>query len=492
MGWFQQLRRRVGEALIGGGWSDTIDAEEVGYRRLTGRSGPRDLDPLSQEQMLKVCRWLYDAHPMAGWIIDHRVGLICGDEVGFSVEVDPEQHGGEEAAAKIAARIKRRLESAWDSPNFSIRYRADEIFTSFLVDGELCLPVAGENEIDGLPQLDMTNTAEIKAVELLPGSGLVAETVVLKPKTATGEDRRLRIVRLNPETGLLEGECFFFRHSRLANAVRGRSDLIRQADWLDLLDQQMFARADKAIIANSLVFDIALKGAGQPEIDKKREELRRAPLNKPGTHYVHNDQEALQMVTADLHSEDATNEMKHLQNFILGSKSVPESWFGGGGEVTRTTAGEQNDVALMVLRRDRKMVRTILGTILNYAYDRLSSQQPSLYPPRAAGVLIEPDLPPLDEKDISRLGGVVQNIVAALAQAIVEGLISRQTARATLLHIIDRLGVPVDPDTEKAQIDREAESDELTKMARAQQMAASRLGDPPAEAAPDAEDDEAA
>lgn len=476
--WVGQQVKRVAEALLGGGWStggETYD--EPGYRRLTdgSRYGPRDLEPLSQEKALKIARWQYDAHAMAGWAIDHRVGLIIGDELGFSVEVDHLHLGmDEEKARDLEQRIKRRLEAFWNSPVFSIRFRADELITSLLVDGELLLPIASKNEIDGLPQLDMADTARIERVVPLAGSGLVVDEVVLR--TPPGEpEKRLKVIRYDPQAQRYAGEAFFFRYSRIANALRGRPSLLRQADWFDIADQGMFARADKAAIANAHVLDVTLKNAGQPEVDKKAAELRANPPTNPGTVRVHNDAEEWKFIAPDLQAEDATAEMAFFRNFILGTMGFPESWFGGGGEVTRTTAGEQNDIALMQLRRDRKLVRQIFGTMLHFAYDHLAAAQKA-FPSRAkGGITIKPDLPPLDEKDISRLGGIVQNVVAALVDGIDKQLISHDTARQVLLHIVDRLGVSVDPDDDKRRIEAEQTlRDELFKGQQLMQAAAAR------------------
>lgn len=477
--WAGRQAKRVAEALLGGGWLDDAGDDMTGYRRLTdgSRYGPRDLEPLSQEKALKIARWQYDSHAMAGWAIDHRVGLIIGDELGFSVEVNAAHLKlTDEEARALEQRIKARLEAFWDSPVFSIRYRADELFTSFLVDGELLMPLSFSNPIDGLPQLDMADTARIKGLKMAAGSGLVVEGVVLKPPMPGEADPEFDVVRFNPAVQRYEGEAFFFRHSRIANAQRGRPALLRQADWFDIMDQVMFARADKAGLLNAMVWDVTLKGAGQPDIEKKAAEIRKNPPTNPGSVRVHNDAEEWKAVTPDLQAEDASAEMAAFRNFLLGTMGMPESWFGGGGEVTRTTAGEQNDIALMQLRRDRKLVRWIFGTMLHFAYDAVSAKQPTLFPPRAkGGLVIKPDLPPLDEKDISRLGGVVQNVVAALEAAIERKLCSYDTARKVLLHLVDRLGVPVDPDDDKARIDAEKKDGTYDDLHRGQQLMADAL-----------------
>lgn len=468
---------RLAEALIGHGWTATDTSDEVGYRRLTdgSRYGPRDLEPLSQEQALKIARWQYDAHAMAGWAIDHRVGLIIGDELGFSVEVNAAALSlTPEAARELEQRIKTRLDAFWNSPVFSIRYRADELFTSFLVDGEILLPISSTNEVDGLPQLDMADTARIARLEMAEGSGLVVDAVVLK--TPPGEpEQSLSVVRFDPSTQRYRGDALFFRHARIANAQRGRPALLRQADWFDIADQLMFARVDKAALLNAMTWDVTLKNAGQPEVEKKAAEIRKNPPTNPGSVRVHNDAEEWKAITPNLQAEDASAEMGFIQNFILGSMGMPESWFGGGGSTTRTTAGEQNDIALMQLRRDRKLVRWIFGTMLHFAYDHLAASQPGVFPARVRGITLVPDLPPLDEKDISRLGGVVQNVEAALEAAVERKLCSHDTARKVFLHIVDRLGVPVDPDDDRTRMETEDKDGTYDDLHRGQQLMADAL-----------------
>ena len=466
--------RRIAEGFLGLSFASVDPDYEPGYRRLTGRGG-RDLDPLSQEQMLRVCRFLYDSNPLASWIVDQRVDLVLGDELGYSVEVDGTALTLDATAkAALEAAIKTALDRFWDHPAFSIRFRADELLTSFMVDGELCLPVAAVNAVDGIPTLDFIDAALIERVVPLNGSAIIFDRVELKVDPAA-PPKSLQVIRFNPTSGRLEGECFYHRNSRLANSMRGRSELLRQADWCDALDQFLFARADRATLLNSMIWDVTLKGANEAQVLAKKAEINKHPPTKPGSYRIHNESEEWKAVTPDLGAGDATDEVKLLRNYILGSKSMPESWFSDGGEVTRTTAGEQNDVALMALRRLRKVTMMIFRSLLEFAYDQLSAKQSGKYPARSRGIALIPDLPPLAERDISRLGGVIQNIQASLDAAVQQQQISARTSRKVFLHVIDRLGVPVDPDDEVRQIDAEQKDVTLQKTEEANRLAADRL-----------------
>lgn len=456
-GWLQNVRRRIGEAI--GGFdmaSMAVDADDDLYRRLSDRKGTRDLTPMERERALKLCRYLYDSNPLGGWLIDGRVDLLLGDELGFSVEVDATSLDLDaEKAAELVRRIKAKLARFWDHPAHNLRMRADEYITAYMLDGELCLPVAGKNDVDGVPELDFIDSSLIGRVAPVAGSSLVFGSVVLKAEPGK-EPKSLEVVRFNSSKGILEGECFYFRNSRIPNAMRGRPEILRQADWIDSLDQFLFSRADRAPLMNSLLWDVTLNGAHDGEIKKRSDELRKEGPVRPGTTRVHNERETWAAVVPNLNSADASDEAKLLRNYILGSKSIPESWYAEGGDVNRATAGEQSDVALMALRAWRRRVRLIFGTILEYAYDSIHEKAPNDFPARRDGVRLKVDLPPLAERDISRLGGVVQNVVASLEVAVARGLISQRTAQKVFLHIVDRLGVPVDPDDEASQIEAEA------------------------------------
>jgi hypothetical protein len=219
--------------------------------------------------MLRVCRYLYDAQPLAKWLIDMVVDLILGDEIGYSVEINAKRlEISDEEKTDLEDEIKRVLDRFWEHPNFNIRFRADELITAYRLDGELCLPIASTNEIDGVPGLDFLDASQIAGVDPVPGSSLVPGVVRLN--TAPGAPpRTLSVVMLNPTTQRLEGECFYFGNSSIPNSMRGRSELLGVADWIDTLDQFLFARADRANFMNYFLYDVTLKTSNETLVKKR-------------------------------------------------------------------------------------------------------------------------------------------------------------------------------------------------------------------------------
>lgn len=460
---------RVAESLGASGAGTQFD-DEAGYRRLSGRE-LRDLNPMDRDRMVKLSHFLYDSNPLAQWLIEQPINLILGDELGFSVEVNAKLAKLEpDKAAELEREIKLQLSRFWDHPAFPIRTRADELIVGLKVSGELCLPIASRNEVDGLPVIDYLDSELIADVQAVKGSSITPDLVVPKTKDLTpGTPKKI----IRQRDGVLEGEVFFWRNSRLPNSMRGRTELHRLADWIDGLDQFLFTRVDRAVLANNVVHDVELTGASEAQVKAKAAEIRKSPPTKPGSIRVHNEREKWKTEVPDLASEDASQEVRLLRSHIFGSKGFPESWFSDGGEVTRTTASEQNDVALMALRRLRKEIKAIFELMLRYAYEQIRAAHGWEF--EASAVKLSIDLPPLAERDISRLGGVIQNLESALELAVDKGFVSKRTAQKVFLHFIDRLGVPVDPDDERGQIEAEADDRAQADTDRQNELAAARL-----------------
>jgi hypothetical protein len=247
--------------------------------------------------------------------------------------------------------------------------------------------------------------------------------------------------------------------------MRGFSVLLAPADWIDGLDTFMWNSLDRAKLLNCLVYEITMTGANDSMIAKKQAEIAKAPLYNPNTHYIHNEKESLKTITADLKASDATLLFRAAKNFILGAKSLPESWFGEGGETNRATLGEQADPTYRTLEAYQKDARLIFGTVLNYAYDQAAARQGDI-PPRvdARGrivVWLTPTLPPISPKDPARLSAAVTQLETGLKQAVDDAMISEKTARRVFLGTVSQLsGVEVEPDEERQLIDSEKQDRE--------------------------------
>lgn len=500
----QRVKTWLVEALGGtllGDYTRVDDTELSGFRRLTDPEGRlrRDLDLVSYGDMVKMGHYLYASNPKARWLIDVRLNLIVGAEVGYSVAVDHRAAGmDEDEATEIVARVRKALDQFWEHPTHDIKARALEYATSLMVSGNIALPVAGINPVSGVPQLDMLDAAQISDVLSETGNVLVPDVMLVRSPTGGGRERRLSISRPDIEGRLpaeprpgTEGTVLYFRHGRLLNQMRGVSDLMDVADWLDGQDQFLFAALDRAILRNGVVWDLTIEDESDPaKIDAEARKVTTA-MSKPGSTYAHNQRTKLEAKSPALDGAD-TSEMARLYRVhILGSKGIPESWYSDGGQANKGTSTDQTDVAYKALLAYQTELRRMFRMLLHFGYDQIQARQGGAggqnLPPRSVGWLtLEPELPAVSERDMVRQGSAFSQITAALGSAVDGDLLSTETAQRVVIDLVSKLGTPVTVDEERARIAAEREARDQKAADISNQMARSRVGQALAE--PDPED----
>lgn len=476
------------EALGGSaiGAMSSAGDQDFGWRPITeraaGKAFRRDLSPLSQENMLKVAHYLDTGSALAQFLINIPVALAVGRSVGYTLEYDHEELGiSREKAEDLAKTARRYLDPWWEHPVHDFKRRAQRYAHTYLVQGEILLVIpkdGGVNATTGLPYLDFIDSQLIHDVEGRNGLATTPGRVLVKRVGADPVPFDVILPGIAQPDGSDSGECFFFRHGGRLNSLRGMSDLIAQADWIDLHDQLLFGRVDKAILSNTLVYDLLVKNAvNQKEIDEQVKRFVEAS-QKPGGTFGHNEKVELNVRTADLKEADNANLLRAILLFILGSKGYPEHWFAEGGNTNRATAGEQNDVSYKMLEGLQEELLGIFQTPLHVGYDRLAERQ-SIFPPRESGaVTLVPNLPKISERDITKIGTVVAHVESALDAAVVSRRLSRRTAQRVTLTLVEKLtGAQVDPEEETIRIEQEvAEAEDLAQeLANAAAAAALKL-----------------
>jgi hypothetical protein len=467
------------EALSGSaaGIMATADAADIGWRpiteRVAGKEYRRDLSPLSQEQMLRVAHYLYTGNALAQFLINVPVSMTIGRSLTYTLDFDYQALGISRLEAQdLVKKARRFLDPWWTHPAHDFKTRATRYARTYLVTGELLLviPEEGINPTTGLFMLDYIDSQLISDVE---GKGGLATTPgrVLVKSTAgapVGFD-----VMLPTAEGVYEGQCFFFRHGGRLNSLRGMSDLLAQADWIDLHDQLLFGRVDKAILSNTLVHDLTIEGAQNDSELKAQTTKFLESAAKPGGVFAHNEKVKHEIKTADLKEADASHLVRTVLLHVLGSKGIPEHWFANADNTNRASSSEQSDTAYKLLEELQEELLQIFALPLNVAYDRLASKQ-SIFPGRDTGaVMLHPDLPKISEKDISRMGQVIAAVEAALDTAVASGRISRRTAQRVSLTLMEKItGEHVDQDDEAAQV--EMEQEEIQRIEQERRNASAR------------------
>lgn len=475
----------IHEALGGGAvgnFGSVGDPNLYGYQRITdrvlGAKYRRDLDSMSQLQMLQIAHFLYTSNGLAQWIIDVRVDIVVGAELSYTLEYDAKKLGIEpEKAKELAQDARVFLDQWWKHPAHSFETKAAEYASTYLLTGELLLnvPEASRNPTTGAFVLDYIDSEAISNV--LPLSDLATTPGFVVVGRTGQEAARLKVIMPKPDGSGWEGDCFFFRHARRLNALRGLSDLLPLADWLDMRDQFLFSGNDAALLRNNLVHDLKIEGSQTDNQLLAEAKKFREATAKPGGVYVHNEKITYEQVAPELEASDQSVLARMLLLNILGARGIPEHWYSEGSQANKATAGEQTDVTTRALQALQTELRRIYELPLQVAYDALAMRQ-GMFPQRSDGaVTLRVNLPLLSSRDTSRLAVSMVQLESALSSAVDAGRVSTETARGVLVMMLDALGYPVDKDDEAKRVDEEAEAREAKAMEVANQMAANAVRD---------------
>lgn len=449
-----------------------IDTDDALYRATGGASRftRRDLTPMQQDRMIQIAWMLIESNPFARRLIEMMTDLIVGEGISASAK-NPQ-------TAEIVSK-------AWNHPVNNLGGRSRELYRALSVNGELCMPVV-RNPITGIPRLGYIDPLQIERVETRADNVMVPDVVVLKATGGATTGARMKIVQEDPTTGRLDGECFYHRINALPNGARGRSDLLTQADWLDLYDQLMFAEVERVKVLGAFCYDLKVEGGTPDELRQKARDFRTMPAS--GGVYAHNQKETLTAITPDIQAGDKSEFGKQLAIHICGSMGFPLTWL-GFSDSNRATVEGQNDVMMKTPSARQKEFAGFLQTILRFAVESAMERNKALYP-EADLASIKVEMPEIAAKDISRVGATLASVVSAMDTGMANGTMSKRAATTVVVSILRHLGVDLSIDDVMAQADeeaadRQAAADER-QAALAAQMAARvpGAGGPVAPAAP--------
>lgn len=418
----------------------TIDHDEDQWRRLSG-DGNRDLAPMTQDRMQRLAHFVWESNLLANRLIELPVAYLLSQ--GVRLQVDD---------AKAQAALDRHWKDGLNAWDLKLPKRVREL----ALFGEQCWPVF-RSEANGFVRLGYLDPALIETVVTDPDNREQPIGIVTK-RDRRGQARRYRVIVNVPEAAFTQrtqeiratfttGDCFYFRVNDLSSATRGRSDLLAQLDWLDAYDQFLFGEVDRSTAARAFIWDVTLTGASPDEV---RERASKITPPRPNSVRVHNDSEKWEAVAPSLNSYDAANNAKLIRNHMLGGATVPEHWYGGASDVNRATGDSMAEPTEKVLEMRQTLLGYMLCEVGSYvirsAWGALDREL------RDEEVAILDSLlcvwPQMTNKDTTKYAAALQQVTAACAQALAEGLISRLTALRLIAACAERLGVEIEPETE--------------------------------------------
>lgn len=430
-----------------------LEEEDRGWRTITGQTR-RDLTPLGQAQMQKLAAYLWETNLLANRLIELPLAFLLAE--GVKLKCQDEEH-------------QKWLDAFWHDPINKMDLRLPTFVRELALFGEQVLP-AYVNEVNGQVRLGYLDPSLVDQVLMDPGNP-AQEIGVVTVKDPEGAVRRFRVVLRGedeelfaPEARALRaqmssGDAFYFAVNKFAAGRRGRSDLIAQMDWLDGYDEFLFDQMERGAELDAFIWDVKLTGASKEDVIARAKELQRPGR---GSVRVHNDQEEWKAEAPSLNSVDRAESARLFRNHALGGASVPEHFYGGGGDVNRAAASEMGDPFYKVTTLRQSFLKHMLvemGSYVLWARARAAGQTPDWSDPAWR---VEAAFPELVSKDVTKLAAALQSTVAAVAGAMADRLITKATALRIVAIAAARLDVEIDPEAELAAVMEEEPPEDET------------------------------
>ena len=414
----------------------TVDADEDQWRRLTGDAN-RDLSPMTQNRMQKLAAFLWESNPLANRIIELPVAFLLAEGVRLEA--------GDEAAQKTLDRF-------WLDPINRMAVKLPEKVRELALYGEQFYPTF-VNERNGAVRLGYLDPSLVATVVVDPDNPSQPIGVVTV-KDRKGQARRYKAIINGGEDVFTErtqairdtftdGECFYFRVNNLAAGIRGRSDLLAPTDWLDGYDQFLFGELDRAKFMRAFFWDVKMTGATPEQVDER---ARKISAPSPGSVRVHNDAEEWKAEAPDLKAADSAEHARLFRNHVLGGQTIPEHWYGGGGDINRNAASEMGEPTFKIFSMRQSLWNAFLQEIGRYVL-RKKALAESQAEPEFDDQAFQVDVvfPELVVRDTTKWASALQQTAAALVIAVDRKLLTDETATKLLAVIAGRLGVEIDP-----------------------------------------------
>ena len=445
------LRKLVaGEPVREAAGASSDPLEEPGFTRLTA-DAQRDMAPLTRARMLQLAPYLWRSNPLANRLIELPIAYMLSEGVTIKVEDDDAQ---------------RWLKRFWADPINCMDLKLVKKVRELALYGEQCWPVF-INDVNGDVRLGYIDPARIEKVVTDPDNSEQPIGIILR-RDAKHRKKKYRVIVNGPETvfgdaarrarrQFTDGDCFYWTINSLSNQADGMSDLLPSADWLDGLDSALFGDLDRWEFLRNFVWDVTIEGADQEELDRR---AKTDPPPKPGAVRYHNEREKWDAVAPTLGTGDTEAIARTMRNHVLGGGTIPEHWYGSGGDVNRAVGAEMQEPTFRIFSMRQRLIKYILEQVATFVIlTKLRVLQGATLLPDEAeelGFIPQAVFPELVARDTAKYAAAFAQTVVAVATAMDRNLLTRDQGVAILVAVAARLGVEMTVDDVVAQLDAAA------------------------------------
>tara|TARA_R110002096_G_scaffold172484_7_gene346190 strand:- start:2195 stop:3616 length:1422 start_codon:yes stop_codon:yes gene_type:complete len=428
----------------------SIDDDDDQWRPLSG-DGRRDIAPMTGRRMRDCAVHLWESNLLANRLIELPNAYLLAE--GVEIKVNDED-------------AQEWVNAFWNDPINNMDIKLPKKVRELALFGEQCWP-AFTNEHNGHVRLGYLDPGNIETIVTDPDN-IEQPIGVVTVADKKGNKRRYRIIVNGPESIFTrrtqairdtfdDGECFYFTINALSNGRRGRSDLLPQIDWLDAYDHFMFGELDRADFLRAFIWDVEMKGLDEEQI---KERVKKMQPPAPGSIRAHNESETWKAETPGLGSGDTESIARLFRNHVMGGATIPEHWFGGGGDVNRATGESMSEPTLKMCTMRQREIKHILESLTMFQINRrLDPSGQSTLDPSEHDADLKPSavFPEMSAKDTTKYAAALQQVVVAAGLAVERGFITDLMALKIIQSVSERLGVEMDA-VEELKLAREEAS----------------------------------
>ncbi len=407
-----------------------------GFRRLT-EDGNRDLNRVTLDKQREIAVYLYTYNMLARRILETMREWILGEGVTVTAE-DP--------------TTEAFLQQFWNDRTNRWDIRLWEQTLELYLMGERFWPVF-TNEYSGLMRFGVLDPSRVKKVITNPDN--VEQPLGIVLKSTRGEpERRMRTVLSTVELDMLtpyalaewegmnDGELMQFAVNKLSTQSRGVSELFAAADWLDGYESLLFSILQREKANSMVMWDVTLEGADDEAVEKF---LKKQTYPKPLSMRAHNEKVKWELQGPAFGSSNNNVEHSRLfRNHVLSGQSLPEHWFGGGGDVNRATGESMHAPTEKSLTAKQRHVKHILTDVIATQIDRGVRSGNLADSESARAFTIQ--FPELSTRDLTKISSSIQGVATAFTLLGQQGWLDDETPVRVLSSLLQQMGVDRDPE----------------------------------------------
>lgn len=428
----------------GGAGYDPVDRES-GWKR--SGAGRREVPEYTRQKAVDASVAGYRSNSMATAVVDTYVSFVVGDK-GVNYVCSN-------------AEVKKVVQEFWDDPKVRFGQRQPELLKSQILWGELPVELM-VGEQSGVVRLSVMDPVIVDKILLDRGNPLWPSKMVLTAEDG-GEPKAFDLVQVDDETGLRQGNAFFFAPWKtLVTDTRGVPFLTPILDQLDSYDTVLSNLIDRTSLARYLVWDVEVKGS-QPQVDAYIASRGGLHIPPSGSIEVHNESVKWEPKSAPSGAQEDTQAAGAVLTQIAGGAGLAKTWLAepdGANRATSLTMAEP-------VRRRVGLVQAVwldqMTEIVRYVVDRavaagripatVEATDPktgaTTTVPAAMTVLVTG--PEIAAADAQLTAQTLLNIATGLDTLVKAGLLTPPAgARAAQKAWEDYMGIPYSSDLDEA------------------------------------------